>query len=229
MTHEQLLISDITCLPPPCMTKARALEIYSEPFRRVIEYTKLCRVAGDITEFGTYHGFTARLFAELMKEYADPRKLWLYDSWQGFPSTTNIVDAECKEVKEGFWKEKDCTPVIGAETEARITTVLNHLIPGNLRTVPGFYDKSLQDENNLPSVISVLHIDCDLYESSILVLNKVKTLLSPGAVVLFDDFNNNVASNLSGERRAFKETIADLCEPWFTYGWSGYAFIHGTN
>lgn len=226
MTHEPVIVADITCLPPPCMSKERALQIYTEPFRRVVEYTNLCHVEGDITEFGTFHGFTARMFTELMKEYGDKRTLLLYDSWQGFPATVGEIDSNCKEVKEGYWKQGDCNPALGIETEVRIASILDSILPGQIKTCRGFYQDTVKPEY-LPKSISILHIDCDLYESTLLVLEKVRPLLSEGAVILFDDFNNNLASNNYGERAAFRNSsIAAYCEPWFTYGWSGYAFIY---
>lgn len=218
-------MADITTLPPPCMTKQRALEIYTEPFRRIVEYTNLCHVKGDICEFGTYNGFTARLFAELMQQYKDNRVLYLYDSWEGFPEPKGN-DKACKEVIEGYWKKGDCAPPLGGDTPMRIKQILGFFIPGKIKTVQGFYEHTLQKLENLPEQISILHIDCDLYESTKIVLEKTQYRLSPGAVILFDDFNNNLANNNFGERKAFKETIDKYCEPWFTYGWSGYAFIY---
>jgi len=50
--------------------------------------------------------------------------------------------------------------------------------------------------------------------------------LSEGAVILFDDFNNNLASNNFGERKAFKDHLLYNSELWFTYGWSGYVYIY---
>ncbi len=202
--------------PPPCLTYERAMEIYTEPFNRVMEYVNLCNVSGDICEFGTYRGFTSEQLALRMKN----QRLYLYDSWEGFPEITS-VDMHCKEVLEGYWKQGDCRVTTAVEQE--IFDMVNAHIPGRLNMVKGYYSP----QTPIPEQIALLHIDCDLYSSTKTALELCAPNLSEGAVILFDDFNNNLASNEYGERRAFRETIADKCgEPWFTYGWSGYAFLY---
>lgn len=224
MTHEPCLVADITTLPPPCQTKARALEIYTEPFRRVIEYIHTCNVQGEVAEFGTFNGFTARLIAELLQQYQCGKHLHLFDSWEGFPAMTG-GDANCQEVRNGSWKQGDCRPAAGHQTIMILREILWQFVPERLHLTKGFYRDTLPAA--LPLHISFLHIDCDLYESTCTVLRHCAPLLTNGAVILFDDFNNNLASNLFGERRAFREsTIFPHCEPWFTYGSSGYAFIY---
>lgn len=203
--------------PPPCMTIDRALQVYIEPFTRVMEYVNLCNVAGDICEFGTYNGFTAHLLSQLMKPLH--QRMYLYDSWEGFPEITSI-DKYCKEVEDGLWKQGDCKVAEGVE--GKIFDTINAVIPGRLSMVKGFYT----EQTPVPEKIALLHIDCDLYTSTKMALKICAPKLTDGAVILFDDFNNNLASNQFGERRAFAETIANQCEPWFTYGWSGYAFIY---
>lgn len=201
--------------PPPCLSVQRALEIYTEPFNRVMEYVNLCNVEGDICEFGTYRGFTAEQLALRMKN----QRLYLYDSWTGFPEITSI-DKACKEVLEGYWKQGDCR--VNTTVEQQIADTINAIVPGRLNMVKGYYNENTP----MPDKIALLHIDCDLYSSTKMALQISYPKLTDGAVILFDDFNNNLANNEYGERRAFRETIQRHCEPWFTYGWSGYAFIY---
>jgi hypothetical protein len=182
-----------------------------------MEYVRICNVAGDVAEFGTYRGFTAHMLANNL--IGDSRHLHLYDSWQGFPKISS-VDLECKEVLDGKWGQGMCRVRDGLEVE--ISNSIDKIIPGRVRTIKGYYALDMP----LPPAISVLHIDCDLYASTLTVLQATAPILSDGAVILFDEFNNNLASNNFGERRAFRETIADKCEPWFTYGSSCYAFIY---
>lgn len=202
--------------PPPCLTLERAFEIYQEPFTRVMEYVNLCDVAGDVCEFGTYTGFTATLLASHMR---GNKTLHLYDSFEGFPEITSI-DKYCKEVEDGKWKKGDLRLPQGYVDQ--LYDSLSAILPGKVNMVKGFYN----EETPVPDAISLLHIDCDLYASTKIALKICAPKLSDGAVVLFDDFNNNLASNQFGERRAFLETIANQCEPWFTYGWSGYAYLY---
>lgn len=225
-------LGDITMIPPPCMTPERAHEIYTPTFQRVIEYVTNSRISGDVMEFGTFHGYTARTFAELMRGYGSDKELHLYDSWQGFPSMEGN-DARCPEVTQHkTWKQGDCTPVI-ENADKIIHSVLNLIYP-RVFTHKGFYNK----ETPIPKACSVLHIDCDLYESTNTVFQLTLGALQQGSVILFDDWNNNFASNDFGERKAARgffsssEWPATTCEiffnhlePWFIYGSSGKAFI----
>jgi hypothetical protein len=79
--------------------------------------------------------------------------------------------------------------------------------------------------------VSVAHIDCDLYQSTVEVLEGLHrgSCLQDGTILLFDDWNCNKANPNFDERRAFREFLENQNEfsvtPWFTYGWYGAAYI----
>ena len=77
--------------------------------------------------------------------------------------------------------------------------------------------------------IAVLHVDCDLYESTRDVLDGVRPALQDGTVVLFDDWFLFKGNPSKGESRAFGEFLAAHDEwdavPYRTYGTCGRAFI----
>lgn len=236
--HLPLCMNDITVFAPPCMTPKRAFEVYDTAFRRVVEYVTLARIPGDVLEFGTFRGYTARTLAALMKEWNNPSQLYLYDSWEGFPEMVGN-DAECPEVKiHGTWKRGDCNPGIGS-AGILIQNILRMLLPNRVHAIPGYYEKTVPA--HLPKKASIVHIDCDLYSSTHHVLSELikNDVFSDGTVVLFDEFNNNFASNKYGERRVMRDIFPVYrdgerwmdkppglsLEPWFTYGFSGYAFI----
>jgi hypothetical protein len=56
---------------------------------------------------------------------------------------------------------------------------------------------------------AMLHLDCDLYQSTIEVLHHVfsENRISDGRVVFFDNRNSNRCSPLLGQRRAWRETL----------------------
>src|SRR5262245_14107758 len=72
-TIERYSPDDPTVRPPPSYaTKGRADLVYGEAFRRCMEYLASTRMKGDILEFGTFQGYTARVLATLMEEYELP-------------------------------------------------------------------------------------------------------------------------------------------------------------
>jgi hypothetical protein len=89
-------------------------------------------------------------------------------------------------------------------------------------TVRGFYDKSLTAEtktrHNLRRA-AVVHIDCDLYESTAVVLSFITDLVVQGTILIFDDWFFNQGRPDCGEQRACREWLAanpqlELIEYW---------------
>lgn len=258
MTHQPLCLNDITIFPPPCLTAERAKEIYSPAFQRIVEYAVNSRIEGDVFEFGTFNGYTARTLAELMYAYKHQGKLRLYDSWEGFPAMEG-GDANCPEVvQHKTWNQGDCRPIF-PDADIVIGKILNLILPQRVHCVKGFYDKTFTGKcHNTPIGVeidgniifpsmkaSIVHIDCDLYESTKYVLEQslANDVLAEGAVIMFDDWNNNFGSNKYGERaavrdvfqfyydcgifwnKAINDTNKTGLSPWFSYGSSGMAFI----
>ena len=75
---------------------------------------------------------------------------------------------------------------------------------------PGFYSNSLtQDfkQINKLNAASIVMIDCDLYESTSLVLEFITDLIQEGTILIFDDWFAYRGSPLKGEQRAVSEWI----------------------
>ena len=63
---------------------------------------------------------------------------------------------------------------------------------------------SLLDDNNLPESISILRLDTDFYDSTLVELNKLYPLLSPGGYIIIDDYGH-----WEGSRRAVNEYFGE--------------------
>ncbi len=217
-------------IPPPSYTRSRAEAVYGEAFRRAFEYLKGTGVAGDIAEFGTLHGYTARLMATLMVEMDVPGCLWLYDSFTGLPADMSSVDADSYEVKTNktWWAGAMALP---PGTDVLIRRVLSRVLPdARLQVVKGYFNKTLPKTR--PSQrLALVHVDCDLYTSARYVLDQllVAGLLQDGCLILCDDYNCNRGNPQMGERRAMSEAFASQrrfsYSPYFSYGWHGQAFL----
>jgi hypothetical protein len=74
--------------------------------------------------------------------------------------------------------------------------------------VKGWFDKSLTPElkqqHNMKAA-SIVHIDCDFYESTVPALEFCTDLLQNGSVVIFDDWWMYHGRSDRGEQRAFNE------------------------
>lgn len=79
-----------------------------------------------------------------------------------------------------------------------------------LVTVKGFYDATLTSalaDRFLPRKVSIVYVDCDLYKSTVPVLDFVRPFLQQGTIIAFDDWNCYFANPLRGQRLAWKEFL----------------------
>lgn len=67
--------------------------------------------------------------------------------------------------------------------------------------------------------VSLLHVDCDLYSSTVTILDAFGRRLQPGAVVLFDEYYNFPRWQ-EHEFRAFQEYVAKIGVEYEYIGYS---------
>ena len=78
------------------------------------------------------------------------------------------------------------------------------------------------------TLIAILNIDSDLYESALAALRLSEPCLQIGSVILFDEFHGFNSDDLKGERRAlseFLESSSIRVDRWFDYHYGGRAFL----
>jgi hypothetical protein len=214
----------------------RANQIYREAIRRCLEYTAISGVIGDILEFGVLAGWTARIFAESMRDYMIMGNLHLFDSFAGLPAYDSEVDRRSYEIAgRNIWSDKMKFPdeyvaTLGGDLEEHVKQKLSTILRRQrITTRRGFYSDSLR--HSIQAKAAVVHIDCDLYQSTVEVLDALlrDDVFQDGCVVMFDDWNCNKASPYFGERRAFSEFLEKQTQytasEFFTYGFNGAAFI----
>jgi predicted O-methyltransferase YrrM len=81
-------------------------------------------------------------------------------------------------------------------------------VPHNVALYRGMFDKSLPpflEANKEP--VSFLHVDCDLYGSTVTIFELLGSRLQPGAIILFDEYFNYPRWQ-EHEHKAFQEFVA---------------------
>lgn len=156
----------------PAIDVPRTMSLYGA----VAEIT----LPGDYAEFGVFRGQSARLLLSLMS--AD-RKLHLFDSFEGLPED---------------WKGDRQAGAFKLD-EAEIPKFNPKRAPvykGWFKdTVPGF-------ASSMQAPLSFIHVDCDLYSSTIDVLFNINKLIVPGTILLFDEY---AMAKDDGEHQALGE------------------------
>jgi hypothetical protein len=224
-------LADPTTWAPPGYNRTRSDAVYGDAFYRFFEYLSGTRVHGDVLEFGTLHGYTARILATLIQVFGFPGNLYLYDSFDGLPDIESPVDQHSYEVSVNQVWTPGAMAVGGQQMADHIKRALSTILPApRLKVVRGYFEDTL--ETQLPQTkVALVHLDCDLYSSAKCVLDHLleKDLLQDGCLLVCDDYNCNRANPLMGERRALAEAFDDQdrfdISPFFSYGWHGMAFF----
>lgn len=181
---------------------------------------------GYYAEFGVWQGqsmFTAIQNNEKLKDFCkrynkdnsfDCLGFVGYDSFDGFPEFEDGDELEgYTAFYQGKFKDTSYDEICEAIPRARF--------------VKGYFNESFKDEPDYP--IAIAHIDCDIYSSTVDVLNFITPRLVDGAVLLWDDWFCYQGRPDKGERRAFLEwDKKDNCQDYFNYAQQGKAMIYSS-
>lgn len=196
----------------------------SDKFKHLIESVNYIRVAcikGELMEFGCHSGRTFSIILNSLKYFKmSNRRLHAFDSFQGLP---NSISVDEPYFKPGMFATSlsDFLSIVKSNTGNKIDTSLIHV---------GFYNDILPSLSaTFDEEIAMLHIDVDLYASTVPILEFVSNKLADGAVILFDDYYCHSPNSNLGERRAFDEFITNnpnfFVTHWKNYSTFGASFI----
>ena len=179
-------------------------------------------IDGDYAEFGCWGGRTFALAYGEARRHGHGADLWAFDSFEGLPEQTDDKD------DHPVWVEGN----LATSLEGFHAICASNGIPRNkYHVVPGFYDQTLPalGSDGEPGNIALAYIDCDLYSSTMTVLEFLQPRLKHGMIIAFDDYFCWSSTQLSGERRAQLEFFSRNPQwnllPYVQYGWHGQSFI----
>lgn len=134
-------------------------------------------------EFGVFEGASMRVWRELLK--APETRLAGFDSFEGLPEDW------------GHFTEKQVFDVQGR---------MPHFDDPRVRLVKGWFDRTLPGflENFKTPERLIVHLDADLYSSTIYALRQLRPHLRPGTILIFDEFFDR-----EHEMKAFNEFLKD--------------------
>ena len=154
-------------------------------------------IDGYYLEFGCHSANTMRMAWNTFKYLFD----WSYVGFDSFEGLPEIEDIDRQEI----WKKGK---LLTSEEEFIKKVTRAGMPQENLLTIKGFYNDSLTYELQkklLPKKAAVIYVDCDLYMSTVPVLEFIKPFLQIGTIIVFDDWNCFFGDKDKGERKAFEE------------------------
>jgi O-methyltransferase len=194
-----------------------------------VQYCYGTFIEGDIVEFGTASGFSARVIARAMvaaERNREGKRLHLFDSFVGLPEATSEVDKNSFEVREGIWNPGTCRLL----SKDELFQSCARIIPADrIAMHEGWFSDTVA---RLPSDqrFAFIHFDGDLYQSTIDAIGGLlqRGAISKGAVICFDDWNCGQADPNFGERKAWRDLTDKYrieFSDWRAYGTMGKAFF----
>lgn len=199
-----------------------------EILEKAMKFTAHSGMGGDYLEFGVWKG-RSFVRAYHMRNYVKDKRLskmkfYAFDSFSGLPEIKGDKDGSSSEFKKGDYS---CDLPTFRNTLKNKSVNLNDVV-----IVPGWYDRVLNNETKKSLDLkraSIVYVDCDLYESTVLVLNFITDYVVDGTVIIFDDWFCFNANPNKGEQRAFREWLQKnpniTATEWQKVNWKTNSFV----
>jgi O-methyltransferase len=216
----------------PLIAQAVRRDARSTTFASAIDYVNFESVSGDVLEFGVFAGLSLAILSQAHRH--DPkgmtRRFVGFDSFEGLPASQDVHPR---------WSVGACARLHGWHPFAAEGT------PVTPQLVLDLFDRCGLDRPELhigsfsqtaPRVVpslyqaaAIVHVDCDLYESTRDALQGIAPALQDGTMMLFDDWFHYKAHPAKGEARAMSEFLDQHPDwraiPYRSYGVFCNAFI----
>jgi len=170
---------------------------------QAIRYLHAAEIPGDVVECGVWRGGSSMMAALTLMALDVTRPLWLYDTFEGmtapsehdkpFQGTPDAAEAEYRRSLE--WADASLQDVQANMANTGYPTELVRYVRGDIaQTLPA----------EMPDSVALLRLDTDWYASTRHELEHLWPRLSPGGVLIIDDYGH-----WEGARKAVDEFFAD--------------------
>lgn len=160
---------------------------------QAVRYVVAADIPGDLVECGVWRGGSSMAMAKTLWDCGQStRQIWLYDTFKGMtdPQPVDVeahsgrtareaLDAERKSAAGGVWCIASKDDVCANLQKTDYPLERFKLIEGDVR-------ETLRRE--APGQISVLRLDTDWYQSTLIELDLLYPKLSAGGVCIIDDY-----------------------------------------
>ncbi len=178
-------------------------------YAHVMELTR--DIPGDIAEFGVASGTSLmafvrmnNIFNKLRPHPVAKKHVFGFDSFEGLPDLDSAIDLATEEARRN-----DDMRAGGFDSSGTYSTLLEFVAAhDNCELFKGWFSDTVPEflTKRPHAVFSLLHVDCDLYESTRDALSPTIKRLAPGGVILFDEVFHR---DYPGETAAFWEIYND--------------------
>lgn len=156
-----------------------------------VRYVTRHAIPGDLVECGVWRGGSMLAAARTLLEQGDhERTLWLFDTFTGMSAPTDVDirstdGAPATDLLASHDRTTDLWAVAPLDEVKRVMT-LSEYPEGNIRYVKGRVEETIPTA--APQRIAILRLDTDWYESTRHELEHLVPRISPGGVLIIDDY-----------------------------------------
>lgn len=171
---------------------AAALDIRGAVFDLLV--SRIAKLQGDLAELGVYQG----AFASQINRCFPERRLYLFDTFEGFDSRDVAVEAE-----GGHSKAAE-----GDFSDTSVELILSKMsAPENIIVRKGYFPDTAQ---GLEANFAFVSLDADLYEPTLNGLIWFYPRMVSGGVILLHDYHNARFSGVHAAVDAYEQTYGPL-------------------
>ena len=176
---------------------------------QAVRHVRRAAIMGDYVECGVWRGGSSMLAALTLAEEGDTStRLWLYDTFEGMSKPTErdrAFDSDTSVAEHWDRIASDGGAILARASlaEVRANMTATGIDPRRIVYVVGKVEETLPRE--VPDRISLLRLDTDWYESTRHELEHLYPRLSPGGVLIIDDYGH-----WAGAREAVDEFFAGV-------------------
>jgi hypothetical protein len=202
--YDASVVETIRAVRPFTLTSPERIASLCEACRYIVR----ARIPGDVVECGVWRGGSMMAVARTFLQLGESsRRLFLYDTFEGMPPpgekdvtysgtpAAALMKEAQKEDPSSIWCYAPLEGVRSAVLSVGYPPEKAHFIQGKVEeTIPG----------TMPERIALLRLDTDWYESTRHELIHLFPRLSPGGVLIIDDYGH-----WKGARQAVDDYLAE--------------------
>jgi O-methyltransferase len=166
-----------------------------------LKHIKKNNIEGDIVECGVWKGGNLILFKKILNKIGINRKIYAFDTFEGMPVPgQNDFDLKNNNANAvyGKYRQKDIKWCYSSLEEVRQNILKTDLeLNNNFKFIKGKVEETLKENKNLPDKISLLRLDTDFYESTMIELEILFPRLQKGGILIIDDYGHWKGSKLA--------------------------------
>ena len=141
-----------------------------------------------VLEFGVARGGSIKIIKDELDKKDKKYEIFGFDSFMGFPKDWITKDGQLLITKDHY------------STDGKVPNI------PNVTWFSGWFKDTIPEYLKVAKDIALLHIDCDLYESTKDVLYGLEDVIVKGTIIAMDDwFEDRDRRNNEGVQRAFYE------------------------